>query len=56
VLLNRTGMPTVEHTIRDTSLRDHRVVASVAFKDVRVRLYLDRMLPLTVANATDKPW
>lgn len=57
VLLNRTGMPTVEHTIRDTSLRDHRVVASVAFRDVRVRLYLDRMLPLTLANATDnRPW
>jgi HD-GYP domain-containing protein (c-di-GMP phosphodiesterase class II) len=56
VLLNRTGMPTVEYTIRDTSLREHRVIASVAFKDVRVRLYLDRMLPLTLANATDKPW
>ena len=56
VLLNRTGMPTVEYTIRDTSLREHRVIASVAFKEVRVRLYLDRMLPLTAANATDKRW
>ena len=56
VLLNRSGMPTVEYTIRDTSLREHRVTASVPFKDVRVRLSLERMLPLTLANATDKPW
>lgn len=56
VLLNRTGMPTVEHTIRDTSLREHKVVASVAFREVRVRLYLDRMLPLTQAASGDKGW
>ena len=56
VLLNRSGMPTVEHTIRDTSLRDYKVVSSVAFRDVRVRLNLERMLPLTQGAASDKPW
>lgn len=56
VLLNRSGMPTVEHTIRDTSLRDHKVVSSVAFRDVRVRLNLERMLPLTQGAPSDKPW
>lgn len=56
VLLNRTGMPTVEHTIRDTSLRDYKVVSSVAFRDVRVRLHLERMLPLTQGAPSDKPW
>lgn len=56
VLLNRTGMPTVEHTIRDTSVREHKVVSSVAFRDVRVRLHLERMLPLTQGVPSDKPW
>lgn len=56
VLLNRSGMPTVEHTIRDTSLRDYKVVSSVAFRDVRVRLHLERMLPLTQGAPSDKPW
>lgn len=56
VLLNRTGMPTVEHTIRDTSLRDYKVASSVAFRDVRVRLNLERMLPLTLGAPSDKPW
>ncbi|MDT8990129.1 phosphohydrolase [Curvibacter sp. APW13] len=51
VLLNRQGMPTVEHTIRDTSQREHRVASSVAYREVRVRLYLNRMLALTLPGA-----
>jgi hypothetical protein len=56
VLLNRSGMPTVEHPVRDTSLRDYKVVSSVAFRDVRVVLHLERMLPLTQGASSDKPW
>ncbi len=56
VLINRTGMPTVEPTIRDTSLRDHRVVASVAHREVKVRINLERLLPLTAAPLSDRPW
>lgn len=56
VLLNRSGMPTVEHPVRDTSLRDYKVVSSVAFRDVRVHLHLERMLPLTQGAPSDKPW
>ena len=47
VVLNRSGMPTVEPTIRDTGLKEYRVVASVAHRDVKVQINLDRMLPLT---------
>lgn len=56
VLLNRSGMPTVEHPVRDTSLRDYKVVSSVAFRDVRVHLHLERMWPLTQGVPSDKPW
>ncbi|MDP3653498.1 MAG: hypothetical protein Q8R67_17660 [Rhodoferax sp.] len=56
VLINRSGMPTVEPTIRDTSLRDHRVIASVAHRDVKVRINLERLLPLTATPASDRPW
>lgn len=56
VLINRSGMPTVEPTIRDTSVRDHRIIASVAHRDVKVRINLERLLPLTAAPASDRPW
>lgn len=56
VLINRSGMPTVEPTIRDTSLRDHRVIASVAHREVKVRVNLERLLPLTAAPVSDRPW
>ena len=47
VLINRSGIPTVEPTIRDTSLREHRIVASVPHRDVKVQINLERLLPLT---------
>ena len=56
VLLNRSGVPTIEPTIRDTSVRDHRIVASVAHKDVKVQLNLERLLPLTALPKSDRPW
>lgn len=56
VLINRNGMPTVEPTVRDTSLRDHRIVASVAHRSVKVRINLERLLPLTAAPLSERPW
>ena len=56
VVVNRDGMPTSEHVIRDTSHGDYRIVASVAHRDVKVQLNLERFLPLTSAPAADQPW
>lgn len=56
VLINRSGMPTVEPTIRDTSLKDYKIIASVAHRDVKVTLNLERLLPLTQVAASDRPW
>ena len=56
VLISRSGMPTMEPTIRDTSTRDYRVIASVAHRDVKVQVNLERLLPLTATPASDRPW
>jgi HD-GYP domain-containing protein (c-di-GMP phosphodiesterase class II) len=56
VLISRSGMPTMEPIIRDTSARDHRVIASVPHRDVKVQVNLERLLPLTSAPASDRPW
>lgn len=56
VLINRSGMPTVEPTLRDTSNKDHRIVASVAHRDVKVQVNLERLLPLTLTTKSDRPW
>lgn len=47
VLINREGLPVVDPVIRDSSLREYRVVASVPHRDVRIQLNLQRMLALT---------
>lgn len=56
VLLNKSGIPTVEPAIRDTSMREHRIVASVPHRDVKVQLNLERLLPLTALPKSDRPW
>jgi ribosomal protein S16 len=56
VLLNKSGVPTVEPAIRDTSMREHRIVASVPHRDVKVQLNLERLLPLTALPKSDRPW
>jgi HD-GYP domain-containing protein (c-di-GMP phosphodiesterase class II) len=56
VLINRSGMPTVEPTIRDTSLREYKIIASVPHRDVKVTLNLERLLPLTAGPASERPW
>jgi len=56
VLISRSGMPTMEPTMRDTSTRDYRVIASVPHRDVKVQINLERLLPLTATPASDRPW
>jgi HD-GYP domain-containing protein (c-di-GMP phosphodiesterase class II) len=50
VLINRDGMAVAEPVIRDTALRDYRIVASVPHREVKVQLNLQRMLSLTAAT------
>ena len=47
VIINRDGVPLVEPVVRDTALRDFRIVASVPHRDVKVQINLQRMLALT---------
>lgn len=54
VLINRDGIPVVEPVIRDTSLRDYRIVASVPHREVKVQLNLQRMLALTTTTGSDR--
>jgi HD-GYP domain-containing protein (c-di-GMP phosphodiesterase class II) len=56
VVLNRSGVPTVEPAIRDTSLKELRVVASVPHREMKVQIQLERMLALTQAPAAERPW
>lgn len=56
VLINRDGVPTGEPIVRDTALRDYRIVASVPHRDVKVQINLQRLLPLTAASGSDRLW
>ena len=46
VVMNRDGMPTGELIPRDTSQSAWKIASVVAFRDVRVKLSLERLLPL----------
>jgi len=37
-------------------MREHRIVASVPHRDVKVQLNLERLLPLTALPKSDRPW
>ena len=50
VVINRDGMPTGEPVIRQTSFRENRVLTSVAHREVKVQIILERFLPLTETN------
>jgi len=54
VLINREGIPVTDPVIRDTSVREYRIVASVPHRDVRIQLNLQRMLAMTAAPASDR--
>lgn len=58
VLVNRSGIPTVEPTIRDTSQKDYKITASVPHRDVRVQVNLEKLLPLTLVTGavSGRPW
>ena len=54
VIVNRSGIPTVEPIVRDTSLKENRVLGGVPFQDIRVKIQLDRMLALTLAPVPER--
>ncbi len=56
IVVNRSGMPTVDFIVRDTRLAEFKIVASVPQREVKVKVNLERMLPLTKAVASDRPW
>lgn len=56
LLINRSGMPTGEPIVRDTSQPEFRIVASVAHRDVKVKINLERLLLLTKSPAADRIW
>ena len=47
VLINAKGQATNDHVTRDTIQREFRIVASVAHRDVKVKMTLDRLLGFT---------
>ena len=49
VLISAKGVATDEQVTRDTIQREFRIVASVAHRDVQVRMTLDRLLGFTAA-------
>lgn len=46
VVINRQGMPMGEYVVRETDRPNFRVASSIAHKDIRVKLSLDRLLSL----------
>ena len=56
ILINRNGMPTGELIVRDTSQSEFRIVSSVAHRDVKVKINLQRLLVLTKSPASDRLW
>ncbi len=56
IVVNRSGMPTVDFIVRDTRLPEFKIVASVAHREVKVKINLERMLALTKPVASDRPW
>lgn len=56
VLINRSGMPTGELIARDTSQPEFRIASSVAHRDVKVQINLERLLALVRAPAAERLW
>jgi HD-GYP domain-containing protein (c-di-GMP phosphodiesterase class II) len=54
VLVNRSGMPTGEPLLRNTSQENYRIVASVPHREVKVKIQLERMLALTTGPVSDR--
>ena len=56
IVINRSGVPTVEPAMRDTAQKEYRVVASVPHREMKVKIHLERMLALTQSTPSDRPW
>ena len=56
VVVNRSGMPTGELIVRDTSKPEFRIVIGVAQRDVKVKINPERLLALTKLSNTDRLW
>jgi HD-GYP domain-containing protein (c-di-GMP phosphodiesterase class II) len=54
VLLNRSGMPSVELIVRDTSQREFRITSGVPHHDIKVKINLDRLLQLSKLPTGDR--
>ena len=52
VLISAKGIATDDHMTRDTIQREFRIVASVAHRDVQVKMTLDRLLGFTSVTTT----
>jgi HD-GYP domain-containing protein (c-di-GMP phosphodiesterase class II) len=55
VLINRSGLPTIEPIVRDSSLKEYRITASVPHREVRLQINLEKILLLTQSTASDRP-
>jgi HD-GYP domain-containing protein (c-di-GMP phosphodiesterase class II) len=51
VLVNREGLPLIDPIVRDTALKDYRIVSSVPQRDVKVKINLQRMLALSASTS-----
>lgn len=56
VLVNRQGFPTGEPVVRDTSIREYRVITGVPAHECKVKINLGRMLALTSGPASNRVW
>lgn len=54
ILVNRGGIASAEHVVRDTSQRELRIASSVARHDCKVQLNLDRLLALTAGPPSNR--
>ena len=56
IVVNRSGMPTGELIVRDTSKREFRIVIGVPQREVKVKIKLERLLALTKLPSSDRLW
>lgn len=56
VVVNRSGMPTGELIVRDTSKREFRIVIGVPQREVKVKINLERLLALTKLPISERLW
>ena len=56
ILINRSGMPTGELIVRDTSKREFRIVTGLPHREVKVQINLERLLQLTKSPISDRLW